>query len=178
MNEQSVREKIRFYDLYLFINAYLLPNRVSVLAEYSNPLSPFKCDHSVSKRALNEYYVYCQRNGIHNQLCALTPTPCVARRLTGLSQKQCRGCKGCFQEVKAYVKFSEQTSYAWQSSCLFSMKLASGELGQHLTKSLQDDTVGYQTSVRVGPVSEMFCTLNATVSEEKRGNAFKLSQQE
>ena len=178
MNEQSAREKIGFYDLYSFINTYLLANRISVLAEYANPLSPFKCDHSVSQRALNEYYVYCQQNGVRNQLCALTPTPCVARRLTGFCQKQCKGCQGCFEEVKAYVKFADQTSYAWQSSCLFSMKLASGELGHHLVKSLQDDTIGYQTAVRVGPFPELFCTLNANVLEEKRRNAFKLSQRE
>lgn len=76
------------------------------------------------------------------------------------------------------MKFADQTSYAWHSSCLFSMKLASSELGYHLAKSLQDDTVGYQTAIRVGPFPEMFCTLNANVLEEKRGNAFKLSQRE
>lgn len=176
MNEQSIRDNIHFYDLYTFINTNLAPNRLAVVAEHANPMSPFSYDRSVSIGALNEFAWFCKQIGPRNQLYALTPTPCIARRLAGLRSRQCKGCKGCFEEVKSYVKFSDQTSFSWQSSCLFSMKFASDSLGKKLTKSLQDETVGYQTATRVGPVPEVYCTLNASVAEESRANAFRLNQ--
>ena len=115
-------------------------------------------------------------NGSKNQLVALTPTPCIARKLNGNKAMQCRGCSGCYDEMEAYIKLADQKSYSWQSNCVFVMKLATGELGQRLAANLQDESVGYQTATHIGEHPNRFCTLDAKVSANQQANAFIINQ--
>ena len=39
MNEQSIRGRLRFYDLYTWINDWLLPDRLAVILEDASPVS-------------------------------------------------------------------------------------------------------------------------------------------
>lgn len=176
MNEQSVRGRLRFYDLYAWINDWLLPNRVAVILENADPTSNYKCDQQVSMHALNDFVFFCQHQWRKSQLMALTPTPCIARKLNGKKAMQCRGCTGCYDEVESYVKLAGQKSYSWQSGCVFVMKLATGDLGQKIVRNLQDESVGYQTATHIGEHPTRFCTLDAKVSANKQANAFLLNQ--
>lgn len=173
VNETAIQKQVSFYELYQFIQTMLHLNRVAIIAEAVNPSLE---EMDVSRRALNEFMLFCSRlKKNHQPICALTPTPCVARRFAGLNKTQCVGCKGCFDEIKCYVKRQNQTRYAWESSYLFVMKMASGSLGNQLGKKLQNETIGYQTSSDVGLYLKRNCTLNKKVEATTLGNAFNLS---
>ena len=176
MNEQSIRGRLRFYDLYTWINDWLLPDRLAVILEDASPVSNHKCDQQVSMRAINDFVFFCKHQWRKNQLVALTPTPCIARKLNGNKAMQCRGCSGCYDEMEAYIKLADQKSYSWQSNCVFVMKLATGELGQRLASNLQDESVGYQTATHIGEHPNRFCTLDAKVSADQQANAFIINQ--
>lgn len=178
MNEQSIKKQVKFSELYELLQSLMNPNRIAVIAEAIDPNSKDE-ESPVFKRALNAFMIFCSRTKKNQMsLYALTPTPCIARRLAGLSKSQCQSCEGCFDEVMCYVKLSHQTRYEWQSSYLFVMKLASSSLGSHLAKNLQDETIGYQTSSRVGVYQARYCTLNRRVKQEVTANAFKVCQEE
>ena len=178
MNEKSVRKQMKFLDLYELIQSLMNPNRIAVIAETVDPNSKSE-ESPVFKRALNAFMMFSSRTQKKQMpLYALTPTPCIARRLAGLSKSQCQSCKGCFDEVMCYVKLWQHTRYDWQSSYLFVMKIASSSLGSHLAKNLQNETIGYQTASQVGVYQERYCTLNRLVKKEVTANAFKLCQEE
>ena len=176
MNEQSIRGRLRFYDLYTWINDWLLPDRLAVILEDASPVSNHKCDQQVSMRAINDFVFFCKHQWRKNQLVALTPTPCIARKLNGNKAMQCRGCSGCYDEMESYIKLAHQKSYSWQGNCVFVMKLATGELGQRLAANLQDESVGYQTATHIGEHPNRFCTLDAKVSADQQANAFIINQ--
>ncbi|MDE5977597.1 MAG: hypothetical protein K2G70_03920 [Turicibacter sp.] len=176
MNEESIQGKLRFYDLYEWMNQYLHPNRVAVVLEDASPVSKYSCDHTVSLRAINDFASFCQKNWRKCQLTALTPTPCIARRLNHHKAMQCKGCSGCYDELDSYIKLSDQKTYSWQGNDVFVMKLASGDLGQKLASYLQDETIGYQTTTSIDNSPTRFCTLDAKVSANQQANAFLVHQ--
>lgn len=176
MNEQSVRGKLSFYELYHWMNHWLLTDRIAVILEYASPVSKEKYEREVSMRALNDFALFCKHQWRNNKLVALTPTPCIARKLNGNKAIPCRGCTGCYSEIESYVKLSDQKKYAWQSHCVFVMKLATGELGQVIARHLQDERVGYQTATHRGDHPTRFCTLDANVLANEQADAFLLNQ--
>lgn len=176
MNEQSIRGKLTFYELYNWMNDWLLTNRMAVILEYASPVSKYKCDQQVAMRALNDFSLFCKHQWWKNQLLALTPTPCIARKLNGNKALQCRGCTGCYDEIESYVKLINQKTYSWQSNCVFVMKLTTGELGQKIVSHLQNEKIGYQTATHIGEYPTRFCTLDAKVSANEHANAFLLTQ--
>ncbi|MGL4372586.1 MAG: hypothetical protein ACRCS6_02300, partial [Turicibacter sp.] len=177
MNEKSIRDKIKFIDVYHLMNEKLLPNRLAVILENADPNSSHKYDKGISQKALREFSIYCKKKLRNNQLYALTPTPCIARRLTGLSRQQCVRCLTCYDEVNVAVARDEENPNGIESTYIFVMKLVTGVLGEKIANSLQDDSVGYKTMSMSGKISDKYCTLNAKVEAESYANAFKLCQE-
>ena len=178
MNEKSIRGWFHPYHFYAFFNYHLLPDRVAVWLETVDLKSQYQGDRSLSQRAIFDYVKYCHHFQEKNHLMALTPTPCIARHLSG-KLKQCEGCLGCFDEIDTYVKSMDERANRWQGQSIFVMKFASGPLGRELSKYLQDEHVGYQTAFFNG--QPHFCTLNSTKEMKKVANAFvlgNLSKQE
>lgn len=176
MNELSVRKQVNFVELYSFIQGGLQSNRMVIIAEKINPYSNSE-DKSISSRALDGFKLFCARQKKSKQpLYALTPTPCIARRLGRKSDSSCKDCNMCFDEIKCYIKRGDEYRFSWQSTYLFVMKLASSSLGVHLAQNLQDETIGYRTMSEVSNYARRYCTLNQKVEPQVLGNAFKLCQ--
>lgn len=177
MNEKSIRDKIKFVDVFHFMNEKLLPNRLAVILENADPNSIHKCDKDVSQKALREFLIYCKKKLKSNQLYALTPTPCIARRLTGLSRQQCVRCLTCYDEINVLVARDEDNPNGIEATNVFLMKIVTGPLGEKIANSLQDDSVGYKTMSMSGKISDKYCTLNAKVEADSYANAFKICQE-
>ncbi|HAX73692.1 MAG TPA: hypothetical protein DCY20_09250 [Firmicutes bacterium] len=176
MNEGSISSNMRFFDLYRFINKNLAANRVSVILENADPTSKYIADRTVAARALIEFTSFAQQYYKRHQLHVLTPTPCIARCLSGLNINQCHRCTTTYEEVKCYVLRMETSFFEIQSTFVYSMKLATGELGHQLVEFIRDDSIAYQTKVAVGQFEDQYCTLNARNKGTKQTSAFKISQ--
>lgn len=63
MNEQSVRGKLSFYELYHWMNHWLLTDHIAVILEYASPVSKEKYEREVSMRALNDFALFVNISG-------------------------------------------------------------------------------------------------------------------
>ena len=176
MTEDSVREKIRFYDYYRLINQWLGTDRIATLLEYADPKGPFKFEQQLPFYALDDFAFFCKQNRRFNQLAAITPTPCIARRMNNSHLNQCRGCISCYDEFEVITKLPCKKTYKREKTYAFVMKFVTGKLAAAMTQKLQDVTVEYLTVPSREGDAEKYCCLDSKESISTQGNGFRLSQ--